>query len=99
MLGANPLVVADGQQLAKAFDTGLRQFWNAHRFQRASWTDLQRAFETASGEKLDSFFQQWVERAQKAEAGTGTGSAGTSVATETWGQGSPLKFRRTHCEY
>src|SRR5258707_10402241 len=35
----------------------------------------------------------------KAEAGTGTGLAGTSVATETCGQRRPLKFRMTCCEY
>src|SRR5580704_12324481 len=35
----------------------------------------------------------------KAEAGTGSGLAGTSVATETCGQVRPLKFSSTCCEY
>jgi hypothetical protein len=46
-----------------AFDQGLRLFWQRHRFQRAGWTDLQRAFADASGRELGEFFSQWVDRA------------------------------------
>ena len=46
-----------------AFGQGLRLFWQRHRFQRAGWTDLQRAFADASGRDLGAFFQQWGERA------------------------------------
>ena len=34
-------------------------------------------------------------QATQADAGTGTGSPGTNVATDTWGQVSPAKFRKT----
>jgi hypothetical protein len=33
------------------------------------------------------------------EAGTGMGSAGTRLATDTCGQQTLVKFRRTSCEY
>jgi hypothetical protein len=46
-----------------AFDQGLRLFWQRHRFQRAGWADLQRAFADASGRDLGGFFSQWVDRA------------------------------------
>jgi aminopeptidase N len=45
-----------------AFERGLRAFWARHRFQVASWDDLRRAFEQASGQPLDSFFAQWLNR-------------------------------------
>ena len=45
-----------------AFDRGLRAFWNAQRFRIASWDDLRRAFERASGQDLAGFFEQWLER-------------------------------------
>jgi len=47
----------------EAFDKGLRLFWQRHRFRRAGWVDLQRAFTDASGRDLGAFFRQWVERA------------------------------------
>jgi len=45
-----------------AFDAGLRDFWRDYRFRVASWDDLRRAFERASGKKLAAFFAQWLER-------------------------------------
>jgi len=45
-----------------AFARGVRSFWRAQRFRVASWADLQRAFEQASGHSLATFFAQWVER-------------------------------------
>ena len=45
-----------------AFDAGLRAFWSTERFRVASWDDLRRAFEHASGRKLSVFFAQWLER-------------------------------------
>jgi aminopeptidase N len=45
-----------------AFDAGLRSFWRDQRFRRASWADLQRAFEQASGRDLERFFDQWLSR-------------------------------------
>jgi aminopeptidase N len=44
------------------FDAGLRQLWGSQQFRRASWADLQRSFEAAAGERLDAFFEQWLER-------------------------------------
>jgi hypothetical protein len=46
----------------EAFAAGLRGFWEHHRFTRASWQDLRRSFEAASGRDLMTFFAQWVER-------------------------------------
>jgi aminopeptidase N len=46
-----------------AFDQGLRLFWQRHRFQRAGWSELERAFADASGRDLGEFFSQWVDRA------------------------------------
>jgi hypothetical protein len=45
-----------------AFDAGLRRFWRERQFQRASWADLRRAFEHASGKDLGGFFDQWLAR-------------------------------------
>lgn len=47
---------------AEAFAAGLRTFWNRHRFGRAGWYDLRRAFEEAAGRDLTAFFGQWLER-------------------------------------
>ena len=42
------------------FDRALRLFWNKNQFRIASWSDLQSAFETESGKKLQTFFEQWL---------------------------------------
>jgi hypothetical protein len=62
-----------------AFQQGLRLVWQRHRFQRAGWLDLQRAFADAAGQDLGAFFRQWVLRAgaprlRLAEAGWSAGS-------------------------
>jgi len=44
------------------FDAGLQHFWRDRQFRTASWADLERAFEEASGRKLDRFFDQWLSR-------------------------------------
>jgi len=46
-----------------AFEGGVRGIWSAHRFREASWNDLRKAFEAASGRDLSVFFAQWLERA------------------------------------
>jgi aminopeptidase N len=46
----------------EAFARGIRAFWEAHQFRRASWDDLRRAFERAAGRPLGAFFAQWLER-------------------------------------
>ena len=45
------------------FDRALQTFWKEWRFREASWEDLQRTFEKASGQSLDGFFSQWLKRA------------------------------------
>ncbi|HSJ81829.1 MAG TPA: M1 family peptidase, partial [Thiobacillus sp.] len=77
-----------------AFEQGLRLFWQRHRFQRAGWPDLQRAFADAAGRDLGPFFRQWVERADAprlrlAEAGWAAGSL--RLALEQ--QGAPYSLR------
>ena len=44
------------------FDAGVRGFWSENRFRVASWDDLRRAFERASGKNLAAFFEQWLAR-------------------------------------
>jgi aminopeptidase N len=57
------LFLALREQLGERnFRRGLRQFWQAQQFRAASFDDLRRAFEQASGRKLDAFFDQWLER-------------------------------------
>ncbi len=43
------------------FQDSLRHFVKEKRFQRASWEDLQKAFEGVARKDLKSFFRQWVE--------------------------------------
>ena len=43
-----------------AFLRSLRYFISTHRHRRASWDDLQEAFEKESGKNLAWFFKQWV---------------------------------------
>lgn len=52
---------------AEAFTAGLRELWQAQRFRRASWADLERAFSTACNCALDGFFRHWLDQ-------TGSGS-------------------------
>ena len=44
----------------KVFDQGIRDFWTTYRFRTASWDDLQKTFEKASGETLGDFFLPWL---------------------------------------
>jgi hypothetical protein len=44
------------------FIDGLRRFYAEQRWRFASFSDLQAAFETASGLDLGYFFEQWVRR-------------------------------------
>jgi len=45
-----------------AFDAGIRRVWTRQQFHRASWTDLETAFEESSGRDLHGFFSQWLDR-------------------------------------
>ncbi|MCB1916323.1 MAG: M1 family peptidase [Rhodocyclaceae bacterium] len=44
------------------FDKGIRRFWRTNRFKVAGWPALREAFEATSGQSLEAFFAQWVER-------------------------------------
>ncbi len=75
------------------FDRGLHSFWNEQRFRIASWADLERAFETASGRDLHAFFDQWLKRpgapaVQLTEAKYSNSDSGPLV-TVTLEQGAP----------
>ena len=45
----------------KAFGQGIRDFWAKNQFRMASWSDLQGAFEGASGQDLGAFFAGWLD--------------------------------------
>ena len=47
----------------EVFTAGLKEFYGEMAFRKATWKDIQRAFEKASGRNLGWFFSQWVERA------------------------------------
>ena len=53
------------------FQSGIRIFWNKHKFTAASFDNLREAFEEAGEQPLASFFDQWLER---------TGAPAISVA-------------------
>jgi aminopeptidase N len=77
----------------EVFDRGLHSFWHEHRFRIASWADLERAFETASGRDLRAFFDQWLKRpgaptVQLTEAKYSNSDSGPLVAV-TLEQGAP----------
>src|SRR5581483_1831240 len=42
--------------------TAFRDFWRTQRFHIAAWSDLEHAFEAASGRDLEPFFTQWLTR-------------------------------------
>jgi hypothetical protein len=42
------------------FFAGLRAFYEDRKFQKAGTDDLQRAFESLSGRRLDRFFERWI---------------------------------------
>jgi aminopeptidase N len=48
---------------ADAFAASLRRFYAAKKFQAASWADLEHAFSAQSGQDLQPFFAQWLDRA------------------------------------
>ncbi len=44
------------------FVDALRMLINEKQFERASWADIRSVFEKASGETLEWFFRQWLDR-------------------------------------
>ncbi|WP_255398976.1 M1 family metallopeptidase [Nitrosovibrio sp. Nv6] len=78
----------------ETFDRALQTFWREQRFRVASWADLQRAFEAASGQDLSVFFDQWLTRAgapvlRIAEAEPVKSDSGPHRVTVTLEQGDP----------
>jgi uncharacterized iron-regulated protein len=51
-----------GRQGDEIFYTALRNFIHQNRFRQASWLDIQYAFEIATGEKLYTYFGDWLTR-------------------------------------
>ncbi len=68
-----------------AFAAGLQRFWRAQKFRVAAWSDLQSAFEAATGSDLDWFFEQWLERADAPQVAL--------LAAEPSEQGNGLTLR------
>ncbi|HHD63979.1 MAG TPA: hypothetical protein ENK96_06370, partial [Desulfobulbaceae bacterium] len=51
------------QKLGKdIFLQGLRRFYDAKKYQRASWQDIEQVFSRVSGKDLAPFFKQWLQR-------------------------------------
>lgn len=46
----------------EAFIKAFQQFYRENKFRRAGFVDIQHAFESVTGEKYASFFDQWVNR-------------------------------------
>lgn len=46
-----------------AFSIALKEFVRENLFRKASWEDIRKSFEKASGKDLEGFFKQWVATA------------------------------------
>jgi aminopeptidase N len=46
----------------ETFYKSLRRLIDEHKFQNASWTDIEGSFERESGKDLGRFFSQWLDR-------------------------------------
>lgn len=44
------------------FHRGIQGLWSVQRFKITSWQDLQKMFEMISGQQLEPFFTQWLNR-------------------------------------
>ncbi|MCJ7482690.1 MAG: ChaN family lipoprotein, partial [Thermodesulfovibrionales bacterium] len=53
----------------EVFFNALRRLIRENKCQQTSWTDIRTAFEKASGENLEWFFSQWLERKGVPEIG------------------------------
>ncbi|KON82404.2 M1 family peptidase [Azoarcus sp. PA01] len=72
-----------------AFDRAIRRFWQTQRFRVADWDDLRAAFEAESRQRLEHFFEQWLERAGLAEVALVEGRAAEGHVAVTLTQGAP----------
>jgi hypothetical protein len=53
------------------FDEGLREFYERFEFTPASWDDIANVFSEVSGEDLEPWFLQWIERTGAARISIG----------------------------
>ncbi|NMG54421.1 M1 family metallopeptidase [Aromatoleum aromaticum] len=72
-----------------AFDRAIRRFWQTQRFRVADWDDLRVAFEAESHQRLERFFEQWLDRAGLAEVALVEGRAGEDRVAVTLTQSAP----------
>ncbi len=81
----------------EVFAEGIKGFWQARKFRRGSWADLQTAFENAADRGLAWFFEQWLTRPGAPELQLGevaaTEEAGGHRLSFTLSQkGSPFRL-------
>ncbi|UCF66619.1 MAG: M20/M25/M40 family metallo-hydrolase [Acidobacteriota bacterium] len=79
----------------ESFAGGLRRFYRDHRFERASFADLEQAFSAAAGADLGPFFAQWTERTGAPALRLG---AVTSTPAEKGGATLKLEVQQTQPE-
>ncbi|WP_422050995.1 M1 family metallopeptidase [Shimia sp.] len=65
-----------------AFTAGLQEFYRINAGQKASWSDLQAAFERSADRDLSAFFAQWLTRAGLPHV---TLASATALVSETHG--------------
>jgi len=74
----------------ETFDKAIKGFWRNHRFTRASWDDLKAAFEQASGQPLDNYFKQWLDRKGAPRLSLVTAHSSGGSVTVTLAQSEPV---------
>ena len=76
----------------RAFRKGVRAFLKEHAYGAAGWQDLVRAFERASGNKLDRWAKTWVQRRGEPVVRV---KGGVLEQSDSLGQGGvwPMKLR------
>lgn len=70
----------------EAFYGTIRRFVQEHSFRVASWDDLRKAFEAATGQNLTVYFQQWVYEAGIADLDI------TDIQTDRKAEGYEVRF-------
>jgi aminopeptidase N len=72
----------------EAFISGLRKLWSDHRFERASFADVQAAFQAQTAEDLGPFFHAWLKS-------TGAPRLRWKSATQVKDRGGALRLELT----
>ena len=65
------------------FQRSLQGLWATRRFKTASWQDIQNMFEIVSGQSLEPFFSQWLNRSGAPAIAIESASAAVSDAGYT----------------